>query len=373
MQECKRIMTVAVIGGGASGLAAAKCVCDEGLIPVVFERAASIGGVWKYQEDGLAFACGLAARKRWLLFKLLFCRGSLYIRNKPPLKMENSFGSNTTQDPVRTYCGFAAEFAKLCLLVVRECMHISQRKINADPPIQPFLSVAARHQWHLMYEVIMLRDAAIRAARVFNAPVGTHDDWRFRSSLAENFALHFRVLCRFFCYPLTKNVGPCHDINVNNFINNNFENIPNRDPIPKAFYKLRWEKTPSGAVVEDLVLRADKELAHLTALRKTREHMSAKIWEFVALFNILSKCLSLLLQRGHVPPTICDDYGIAYSWAEYAAEIREKDLLSGTPTTPSSISTAIQPRAAVAVQVARAFPAGAGATGPTGPSERMHA
>lgn len=41
---------VAVIGAGVSGLAAAKCLLDEELVPVVFEQAAEIGGVWKYQE-----------------------------------------------------------------------------------------------------------------------------------------------------------------------------------------------------------------------------------------------------------------------------------------------------------------------------------
>jgi dimethylaniline monooxygenase (N-oxide forming) / hypotaurine monooxygenase len=41
---------VAVIGAGVSGLAAPKCLLDEELVPVVFEQAAEIGGVWKYRE-----------------------------------------------------------------------------------------------------------------------------------------------------------------------------------------------------------------------------------------------------------------------------------------------------------------------------------
>lgn len=41
---------VAVIGAGISGLAAAKCLLDEQLVPVVFEQASEIGGVWKYHE-----------------------------------------------------------------------------------------------------------------------------------------------------------------------------------------------------------------------------------------------------------------------------------------------------------------------------------
>ncbi len=46
-----RAQRVAVIGAGMSGLAAAKCLLDEKLVPVVFEQAAKIGGVWKYHED----------------------------------------------------------------------------------------------------------------------------------------------------------------------------------------------------------------------------------------------------------------------------------------------------------------------------------
>ncbi len=41
---------VAVIGADVSGLAAAKCLLDEGLEPVVYEQAAQIGGLWNYDE-----------------------------------------------------------------------------------------------------------------------------------------------------------------------------------------------------------------------------------------------------------------------------------------------------------------------------------
>src|SRR5690242_7918054 len=37
---------VAVIGAGISGLAAASCLLEEGLDPVVFEQAPQIGGLW---------------------------------------------------------------------------------------------------------------------------------------------------------------------------------------------------------------------------------------------------------------------------------------------------------------------------------------
>jgi cation diffusion facilitator CzcD-associated flavoprotein CzcO len=45
--ECR----VAVIGAGMSGLTAAKCLLDEGIRPVVFEQAATIGGLWNYSEE----------------------------------------------------------------------------------------------------------------------------------------------------------------------------------------------------------------------------------------------------------------------------------------------------------------------------------
>ena len=40
--------TVAVIGSGPSGVAAAKCLLDEGHDVVVFEKAACVGGNWYY-------------------------------------------------------------------------------------------------------------------------------------------------------------------------------------------------------------------------------------------------------------------------------------------------------------------------------------
>ncbi len=41
---------VAVIGAGASGLAVAKCLLDEGLEPIVYEQSPQIGGLWNYDE-----------------------------------------------------------------------------------------------------------------------------------------------------------------------------------------------------------------------------------------------------------------------------------------------------------------------------------
>src|SRR4051812_49521924 len=45
-----RTMEVAVIGGGASGLAAARCLLGEGIVPTVFEQSSHIGGVWSFDE-----------------------------------------------------------------------------------------------------------------------------------------------------------------------------------------------------------------------------------------------------------------------------------------------------------------------------------
>src|SRR3954469_10947573 len=45
-----KAITVAVIGGGASGLAAAKCLLETGMQPTVFEQSSHIGGVWSFDE-----------------------------------------------------------------------------------------------------------------------------------------------------------------------------------------------------------------------------------------------------------------------------------------------------------------------------------
>lgn len=45
------VKTVAVIGAGASGLAAIKCCLDEGLQPTCFEKSEDIGGLWRYKDN----------------------------------------------------------------------------------------------------------------------------------------------------------------------------------------------------------------------------------------------------------------------------------------------------------------------------------
>ncbi|KAG2461387.1 FMO5 monooxygenase, partial [Polypterus senegalus] len=42
---------IAVIGAGASGLAAVKCCLDEGLEPMCFEQSDGLGGLWRFKED----------------------------------------------------------------------------------------------------------------------------------------------------------------------------------------------------------------------------------------------------------------------------------------------------------------------------------
>lgn len=42
---------VVVIGAGISGLAAAKCLQDDGFKVTVLERSGDIGGLWTYREN----------------------------------------------------------------------------------------------------------------------------------------------------------------------------------------------------------------------------------------------------------------------------------------------------------------------------------
>ncbi|RLN58993.1 hypothetical protein BBJ29_001471 [Phytophthora kernoviae] len=48
---------VGVIGGGAAGIVAAKCLLDEGHTVIVFEKSPSVGGVWNYNEGLNADSC----------------------------------------------------------------------------------------------------------------------------------------------------------------------------------------------------------------------------------------------------------------------------------------------------------------------------
>eukprot|EP00793_Prasinoderma_coloniale_P001785 PRCOL_00003591-RA len=57
--------TVAVVGAGAAGLAAARELALEGLAPTVFEAGESVGGVWAFTEETDSDAAGAdPARKR---------------------------------------------------------------------------------------------------------------------------------------------------------------------------------------------------------------------------------------------------------------------------------------------------------------------
>jgi len=46
---------VGIIGGGISGLTTAKSMLDVGLRPVIFERADSIGGLWRSSKEGFVW------------------------------------------------------------------------------------------------------------------------------------------------------------------------------------------------------------------------------------------------------------------------------------------------------------------------------
>ena len=48
----KRLADVAILGAGPSGLASCKAALEEGLVPVVFEKQRSLGGLWS--EHGKA-------------------------------------------------------------------------------------------------------------------------------------------------------------------------------------------------------------------------------------------------------------------------------------------------------------------------------
>ncbi|CAF4411683.1 unnamed protein product, partial [Adineta steineri] len=45
--------TVAIIGGGVSGLICIKCCLDGGLTPVCYEMTNDIGGLWNYDANAV--------------------------------------------------------------------------------------------------------------------------------------------------------------------------------------------------------------------------------------------------------------------------------------------------------------------------------
>lgn len=51
--------TVAIIGAGPSGLCTAKYMIDNGLVPTIFEKEATIGGLWAKSNDHNAVWDGL--------------------------------------------------------------------------------------------------------------------------------------------------------------------------------------------------------------------------------------------------------------------------------------------------------------------------
>jgi len=45
--------TIAIIGGGVSGLISIKCCLDGGLSPTCYEMTNDIGGLWNYDANGI--------------------------------------------------------------------------------------------------------------------------------------------------------------------------------------------------------------------------------------------------------------------------------------------------------------------------------
>ena len=41
---------VGIVGAGVAGLAAIKCSLEDGMVPVCFEQASDIGGLWNYRS-----------------------------------------------------------------------------------------------------------------------------------------------------------------------------------------------------------------------------------------------------------------------------------------------------------------------------------
>ena len=50
-----KVKTVAIIGGGLSGIASAKALLDEDMLPLIFEKKEEIGGVWR-KNEGIAWS-----------------------------------------------------------------------------------------------------------------------------------------------------------------------------------------------------------------------------------------------------------------------------------------------------------------------------
>lgn len=59
MDQNNNKSTVAIVGGGSSGLVAAKYACEYGLIPTIFEKRETIGGLWSPKNTDNAVWDGL--------------------------------------------------------------------------------------------------------------------------------------------------------------------------------------------------------------------------------------------------------------------------------------------------------------------------
>lgn len=61
IEDQSRNKTVAIVGAGPSGLCTAKYMTDNGLVPTIFEKEATVGGLWAMSNDHNAVWDGLRA------------------------------------------------------------------------------------------------------------------------------------------------------------------------------------------------------------------------------------------------------------------------------------------------------------------------
>lgn len=139
------------------------------------------------------------------------------------------------------------------------------------PPITDPAELVAYSDYHLRYEIDMLRDAAVH--------MGITQPWFLRCATIEAFAQHLRNLIEFL-FP-DKFPPRDKDVRAHHFL---------AQPEPYDY----WRKI-RGPISQKLVeakIRADTELAHLTTLRKTGTPAN-KRWHRCVLLPELNKFLSV--------------------------------------------------------------------------------
>jgi dimethylaniline monooxygenase (N-oxide forming) len=112
MQSTASVVHVAVIGAGPCGLAAAKCLIEEGLEPVVFEQHADLGGVWVYQENLPTFPDGRIQSIHASAYKCLTTNSSrnMSVFSDFPLPFETKNTFLTHEEIMRYLRAYAQNF-----------------------------------------------------------------------------------------------------------------------------------------------------------------------------------------------------------------------------------------------------------------------